>query len=163
MYSQIQHLLIKIHPIFTTIWGWILIALTTLWSFIKPELYPFSVVYFAILLDLIWGIAAAVKLKKYIRSERIRETFKKIIIYSVSLLLILLIEKILHEEWEVATRVSCAIAAACEFWSISANMLIVKPDMPFVRLFRLQLKGEIEKKVGHNVDKILVENETDIK
>jgi len=148
-----------IHSIFATVYGWILIAGATLWSFIRPEIFPLSIVFFAVLVDMFWGIFAAIKQKKFIFSESIRDTFIKIIIYATSLLLILLTEKVIHEKWEIATRVSCALAAACEFWSISANMLIVKPDMPFLRLFRLQLKGEIEKKVGKNIDEILIIND----
>jgi len=145
----------NIHSIFTTIYGWALIASTTLLTIIKPETFPLLVVLVAIFLDFIWGILAAIKQKKPILSTRIKESFKKVFIYGSALLTILLIERIIHEEWEIATKISCVLAAACEFWSMSANMLIFKPDMPFLKLFRLQLKGEIEKKTGINTDKIL--------
>jgi len=148
-----------LHSIFTTIYGWILIASTTLWTFIKPEKFPLLIVFLAVFLDFIWGIIAAIKQKKPILSEKIKDSFKKISIYGTALLIILLTEKIIHEEWEIATKISCTLAAACEFWSMSANMLIFKPDMPFLRLFRLQLKGEIEKKIGKNVDEILILND----
>jgi hypothetical protein len=70
--------------------------------------------------------------------------------YAFALSGIAMIEKIVHEGTLYGLLISCAIAAACELWSISANMLIVKPDMPFLKIFRLQLKGEIENKLGKN-------------
>jgi hypothetical protein len=44
---------------------------------------------------------------------------------------------------------------------MSASMLIIKPDMPFLRLFRGQLKGEIQSKLNKNInlDEILKDDE----
>ena len=35
---------------------------------------------------------------------------------------------------------------------MSGLMIIIKPDMPFLRLFRAQLKGEIESKLSKHID-----------
>lgn len=144
--------------VFTTLWGWILILFSALWAFIKPEAFAFMVVAIAIGLDLFWGIASALKRNEFIFSETLRETFKKVAIYGSSLLVVYAIERILREDWLVVTRVLCVIAAACELISASASMLIVKPDMIFLRLFRLQLKGEIAKKVGLNAEDIFTDD-----
>ena len=159
MNKQIFSIMEHVKYVFTTFWGFLLGLFSAFWSFIKPEIYPFSIVFLAVLLDLFWGIAVAKKQGKFILSEAIRETFKKLSIYACMLLLVYSIEKSIHEDWSIATRVMCAMAAACELWSVSAMMLIVKPDMPFLKLFRRQLKGEIEKKLGTNVDDILKEKE----
>jgi len=148
-----------LHALFTTLWGWILIGFTSLWAMLKPEIYPFVIVFLSVLLDLIWGIAAAIKQKRFIYSEGIRETCKKLIIYASMLILLLLIERMIHEQTLIATRLACVLAAASELWSVSANMLIIKPDMPFLKIFRLQLKGEIEKKIGLSTDTIFKEKE----
>jgi hypothetical protein len=126
-----------------------------LWNFINPEIYSFSVVGITILADLIWGIIVAKKQNRFILSEAIRNTFLKVNIYGCALLLIYAVERGLHDDWFIGTKVACAIAAACEFWSTSASMLIVSPNMPFLRLLRMQLKGEIEKKVGYPIDNVL--------
>jgi len=143
----------------STGYGYFLSILTLFWNFIHPEIYSFSIVGFAILMDLVWGMIVAKKKKKFILSEAIRETFKKVSIYGSALFIIYMIEITIHEEWLIGTKLACAIAAGCELWSISASMLIVKPDMPFIRLFRLQLKGEIEKKVGQDISNILTDKE----
>jgi Holin family. len=151
MQSILQH----IKYLLSTGYGYLLTLITVFWNFIQPEKYSFAIVGVAVLFDLFWGVLVAIKRNCFILSEAARETFKKINIYAFSLLLIYMIERALHDEWFIATKVACAIAAACELWSISANMLIIKPDMPFLRIFQRQLKGEMEKKIGCELNEIL--------
>jgi len=148
MFQQIQGMISKVPAIFTTLYGWILLAFSSLLTFISPHEQAFLVVFVCVFIDLIWGVWAAVKQGRYATSEGFRETAKKIAIYATMLIPILLIERLLVDEWFVTIRVACALAAACELWSASANMLIVKPNMTFIKLFRVYLKGEIEKKLN---------------
>lgn len=136
-----------------TSYGWFLALMTAAITFIQPEMWSFYVVGGAIAADLIWGIAASLKLKKFLLSKALRETIKKIGIYSFALVGAMAIEKITHSEGSfIAVKTIALFAAVCEFWSMSASMLIIKPDMPFLRLFRGQLKGEIASKVSKNVN-----------
>jgi len=151
-------ILAKLGEALNTGWGWFIAAMTAVLTFIEPEKVSFLVVGGAVLGDLIWGITAAVKINKFILSKALRETIKKVGIYSFALVGALAIEKITHTEGSfIAVRTIAVFAAVCEFWSMSASMLIVKPDMPFLKLLRGQLKGEIQSKVGKdiNVDDIL--------
>lgn len=144
-------------------YGWFLMLLTACITFIQPEIVSFHVVGGSIAADLIWGIAAAIKMKKFILSKALRETVKKVGIYSFALVGALAIEKITHGDGSfIAVRTIAVFAAVCEFWSMSASMLIIKPDMPFLKLFRGQLKGEIASKVSKNVDiNEILKDETD--
>lgn len=160
MHRQMLSILSHVRCLCTTFYGWLIWLVTLLWNFISPEVYSFSVVGLTILSDLIWGMIVARKQKKFILSGAIRDTFIKVNMYGCALFIIYAIERGLHDEWFIGTKVACAVAAGCELWSISASMLIVKPNMPFIRLFRLQLKGEMEKKVGHSLDNILTDKET---
>lgn len=147
----------------TSVYGWFLMLMTSLFTFIQPEQWSFIVVGLAIASDFIWGIAAALKMHKFILSKALRETVKKIAIYSFALLGVMAIEKIMHTDGSfISVKIIAIFAAVCEFWSMSANMLIIKPDMPFLKLFMGQLKGEIEAKVSKNVnvDEILKDNGT---
>lgn len=162
MMSLIDRILENIGNAMSSIYGWLLIAATSFLTFIQPEQWSFVVVGAAIFADLVWGIAAAIKLKRFILSKALRETVKKIGIYSFALLGVLAIEKILHADGTFITvKLIAMFAAVCELWSMSANMLIIKPDMPFLKLFMGQLKGEIANKVNKNVDvnEILKEDE----
>jgi hypothetical protein len=132
------------------VYGQLLLLVCSVFSFAFEEKVAFMIVFLSVVGDLFWGIIASLKLKKFVLSSAIRETLVKVGIYAFALSGIAMIEKILHGGLLCGLLISCAIAAACELWSISANMLIVKPDMPFLKIFRLQLRGEIENKLGKN-------------
>lgn len=139
----------------TTGYGKFILIISAVFNFFQPEETSFYVVLGAVFADLFWGILAAKKCKKFLLSKAFRETVKKIGIYAFSMVGIYCIEKIIHEGDFVGIKLVATIAAGCELWSMSASMLIVKPDMPFLKIFRLQLKGEIESKIGKNIDHIL--------
>lgn len=151
-------ILFQIKEILSCTYGWLLIIVNCIFMFFAPEKASFIVVGLLILADLIWGVLASLKLKKFILSKALRETFKKVNIYSFALAGAYLIELIIHDSGFIGIKVLALLAACCELWSMSASMLIIKPDMPFLRIFRLQLKGEMESKVNKNLDKILKED-----
>lgn len=151
----------QLHSAFNSAYGVFLAMMTACVTFIQPEAWSFYVVGGAIVADLTWGIAASLKQKKFILSKALRETTKKVGIYSFALVGVMATEKILHTDGSfLAVRTIAVFAAVCEFWSMSASMLIIKPDMPFLKLFRGQLKGEIDSKVSKyvNVDEIFKES-----
>lgn len=138
----------KAGQLFSNVWGWLITIFVAFVNFLGDENTAFLVVFIAIGFDLIWGMAAAVKRGEYILYEAIRDTFTKTFAYGSVLVLILLIEKLTHDGTFIATRVMCVIAASCELWSVCANILIIKTDFPFIRLFRKYLAGEISKKLN---------------
>lgn len=145
--------IIQLNDALSSAYGWILAMVVTVIAFITPEKVSFIVVGGAIFADLFWGIVASVKQKKFILSVALRETVKKIGVYSFALMGALSIEAIAHIEGTfIAVRTVAILASVCEFWSMSASMLIVYPKMPFLKLLRGQLKGEIESKLKKNVD-----------
>jgi hypothetical protein len=149
---------------FSTAYGWFIALLTASITFIQPEMWTFIVVGMAVMADFIWGILAAIKLKKFILSNALRETIKKIAIYSFTLLGVMSIEMIIHENAPfVLVKTIGMFAAVCELWSMSASMLIVRPNTPFLKLFRKQLIGEIQSKVGKNIDIEQILKESDKK
>lgn len=154
--------IIQLNNALSTAYGWMLAMVSTLIAFITPEKVSFIVVGGAILADLFWGIVASLKLKKFILSVTLRETIKKIGVYSFALMGAMAIESITHSEGTfIAVRTVAILASVCEFWSMSASMLIVYPKMPFLKLLRGQLKGEIESKIKRNVniDEILKDDD----
>lgn len=162
--TRMEKILEQLTSALNSAYGWFLTLMVSAIAFIQPEMWSFYVVGGAIFADLVWGIAAAIKQKKFLLSKAMRETIKKIGIYSFAMVGALAIEKITHTEGSfIAVKTIAIFAAVCEFWSMSASMLIIKPNMPFLKLFRGQLKGEIASKVSKNVniDEILKEDETD--
>ncbi len=143
----------QLASVLASVYGWLLMLLTAMFTFIQPEKWSFVVVGGAIMADLTWGIIASIKKKRFLLSSAFKETFKKIAIYSFSLIGVFAIEKIVHADGSfIAVKTVALLASVCELWSMSASMLIVKPNMPFLRIFRGQLKGEIASKVSKNVN-----------
>lgn len=151
--TTVEKILSNVVNAMQTVYGWFLALLAGFITFLQPEQWAFIVVGFAILADLIWGILAAIKLKKFILSKALRETIKKVGIYSFAMIGVLAIERITHQDGHfIAVKGIAMFAAVCEMWSMSASMLIIKPDMPFLKLFQVSLKGEIESKINKNID-----------
>jgi len=162
LYSIMEKGIIQLNNALSTAYGWMLAMVSTLIAFVTPEKVSFFVVGGAILADLFWGIVASLKLKKFLLSAALRETIKKIGVYSFALMGAMAIESITHSEGTfIAVRTVAILASVCEFWSMSASMLIVYPKMPFLKLLRGQLKGEIESKIKRNVniDEILKDDD----
>jgi len=160
MKPTILSLISTITGLLSTCYGQIVLLISAALAFFQPEKASFYVVLGAVFADLFWGIVAAKKCKKFLLSKAFRETVKKLGIYASTMVGVFLIERILSEGGLVGVKLVAVIAAACELWSMSASMLIVKPDMPFLKIFRLQLKGEIESKLGKNAETIITGEKT---
>lgn len=143
----------------STIWGWVLAIITFFTNLITPEWYSFTVVIIAICLDAFFGIVVSVKNKKFALSKLMRVTSFKIASYGAGLLIFLLIEKLAHDTGFIGVKIAAAWATACEFWSMSASILIIWPDAYFFRILRKQLKGEIENKLGRPLGDALPDEE----
>lgn len=142
-----------------SIWGWVFAAGAFFCNMIAPEWYCFAVVLTAIILDAFFGILVAIKRKKFALSKLGRVTSFKITSYGACLVIVFLIEKIAHDTGFIGIKIAAAWAAACEFWSMSASILIIWPEAHFFRIMRKQLKGEIAAKLGKPIDDILPEDE----
>lgn len=148
----------NILEVLSKLYGWLLVAFVSAINFFEPGMYCFFVVFASVIGDLFWGVCASIRLKRFILSKILRKSVIKIGIYGFALALTFLIESILHENTLIGIKVIAVLASVCELWSMSANMLIVYPDMPFLKIFRLQLKGEMESKIGKKLDNILLDN-----
>lgn len=133
----------------------ILTALGAVGAFLAPEAFTFTVVFVAIILDAIFGIMVAVKKGGFIFSKLGRVTSFKLFSYGAALLMVMLAEHLLHDTGLVGIKIAAAWALACEFWSMSASILILWPEAYFFRIMRVHLKGEMEAKLGTDLSDIL--------
>lgn len=145
----------KLFLISSTFYGWLLAGLTVAFNFFMPEIYAFGVVLVAILLDAFFGLSVAlVERKDFALSKLGRVTLFKISAYFASLVLVYMVEKLAHDGGFIGVKVVAGWAAACEFWSMSASILILWPEAPFFKIMRKQLKGEIASKLGVEPDDV---------
>lgn len=108
-------------------------------------------VVIATVIDLICGIAVAVKRKNFAKSELMRQTVEKLVVYGTATLVFLCIDRAVEAEtdWEFAltSGVVGVVIAMTETWSFLASLLILFPKNPFLRLFQKALVGEIARKL----------------
>lgn len=146
----------KLGEVLSTAWGWVVAIVLFLADFFVGYGLALNLILILIITDLGWGIAVAVKCKKYALSECARNTISKVFSYYGCLLIVILIEKMLGAETTVGVSLVTTAIALTELWSISGNMLIINPNIPVLRLIRVHLVGEIARKL--NLTEIQVES-----
>lgn len=137
----------RIGMMFCNIYGWLLMLASGYVCWLGTEAGCIELVLAGCGWDLLWGVAAAIKQKNFVLSRLLRETFVKIFVYVGVLTMVLLAERNLNPEWSVTVTVISTIAFAIELFSASGNILIVKPNFPFVSFFGVFLVGEIADKM----------------
>ena len=113
----------KIQELFQSVWGVFLVVIGYVANFFGGYVMAITAVVTCVVVDLIWGILSARKQHKYAQSE------------------------LIHFEW-FPTGVVASVICATELWSISGNILIVNPNIPFFNIIRPALKGEIARKLN---------------
>ena len=108
-------------------------------------------VVIATAIDLICGIAVAIKRKNFAKSELMRLTVEKLVVYGAAMLVFLCIDKAIETEttfeFALTSGVVGVVIVMTETWSFLASLLILFPKNPFLRLFQKALIGEIARKL----------------
>ena len=103
-------------------------------------------------IDLICGIAVSVKRKNFAKSELMRQTVEKLVVYGTALLVFLCIDKAIEAETTLevdrTSGIVGVVIAMTETWSFLASLLILFPANPLLRLMSKALIGEIARKLG---------------
>lgn len=142
--------------------GWFVATLGGVLTFFASERYAFSIVLAAVMFDAVFGIMVSIRNGKFAISKLGRVTSFKILSYGASLVMVFLVERLAHDTGLVGIKVAAGWAVACEFWSMSASILILWPDAPFFKIMRRHLKGEIAAKLGTDLEDILPEPKTPV-
>lgn len=138
-----------------SLYGWLTFTAASIGAFFAPEKYAFIIVLVAILLDAFFGVLVSIKRGQFLLSKLGRVTLLKITSYGAALVVVYMVEKLAHDTGFIAVKVAAGWAVACEFWSMSASVLILWPEAYFFKIMRKQLKGEIAAKLGQDIDDIL--------
>ena len=115
-------------------------------------------VVIATAIDLVCGIAVAIKRKNFAKSELMRLTVEKLVVYGAAMLVFLCIDKAIEEEttleFALTSGLVGVVIAMTETWSFLASLLILFPKNPFLRLFQKALIGEIARKLQCEEDAV---------
>lgn len=147
-------MIVKLCDALTTVWGWIIILASLIMEFIGGNDLAVLLVLLAVILDAVWGIYVSVRRGKFALSELGRDTIGKLAVYGTALFMFIAVDKILLGDTVLTTSVVSALIILVELWSTSANMLICFPNLPFLKLMRHALKGEIARKLDVDPEKV---------
>ena len=151
----VERIGVKLQVVLGQSWGWVLSAGAFLLSFMAPVKYAFAAMGVAVVADLLFGMVSAWKQRKFLLSQSGRDTPAKVVVYFGFMLVVYTTERIFADDQALITKAGCALACVCELWSMLGSALIIWPNMLFPKLLKLQLKGEVEAKLGKHISNLL--------
>ena len=140
---MIWHFLFKLQAILSTFSGWVSLLGVFLANFFAGYQSAIEAVVIVVTLDLAWAIASAIKRGTFAYSYLGKESVNKLSVYGSVIVGFVVIDKIVGMALPVTTIVVCLLISLVELWSMAGSMLIVFPNMPFLRLLRPILRGEM--------------------
>ncbi|MBO7684838.1 MAG: hypothetical protein J6V72_00545 [Kiritimatiellae bacterium] len=133
-------------------------------AFSRGKLTVYMVIV-ACAIDLICGIAVSVNRKKFTRSDLMRLTVEKLLVYGCVMLVFLCIDGWIADKTDFTLALSSSligvIITLTESVSFTASLLILFPRNLFLRLFQKMLKAELATKLGVDegeVDSVLAQS-----
>lgn len=139
----------KLHAILQTVYGWMCAAVLFFINIFEGYETAITTVVVCVALDTAWGIAAQVKQGRFALSALGREgMISKWALYASVIIAFIHIERLTDMQSHISVIVVCTLIALVEVWSMSGSALIINPRMPFLRLFRRVLTGEIAHKMN---------------
>ena len=129
--------------ILSTFSGWVSL-LGVFWAnFFAGYQSAIEAVVIVVTLDLAWAIASAIKRGTFAYSYLGKENVSKLSVYGSVIVGFVVLDKLVGMALPVTTIVVCLLISLVELWSMAGSMLIVFPNMPFLRLLRPILRGEM--------------------
>ena len=140
---MIWHFLYKLQAILSTFSGWVSLLGVFLANFFARYQSAIEAVVIVVTLELTWAIASAVKRGTFAYSYLGKESVSKLSVYGSVIVGFVVLDKLVGVVLPVTTILICSLISLVELWSMAGSMLIVFPNMPFLRLLRPILRGEM--------------------
>jgi hypothetical protein len=150
----IVHFITKLQGILSTVWGWLSLAVLFVIDCISGHGMAVGIALIAIVMDAAWGISASIKQGKFAKSQLARDTIGKIAVYGCAILSFSCIDKLLGIHSGLTTNIICSLIVLVEFWSTLGSMLICFPKLPFLKILKFALIGEVANKLGIKEDEV---------
>lgn len=149
---MLQHIIAKLYHILQTGYGWAAAVVLFLADYCAGHRFIILLALAVTLMDAVWGVAVSLHRGKFTLSELLRLTVAKLAVYGCALLVFVGLDRL------TGTVISASVVGTAivlvEFWSSCASMLILFPWMPFLRLMKKALTGEIAAKLNIPVDEV---------
>lgn len=146
--------------IFTTTFGKIVALMGFFTALGLGSIAPLIHIIIAfVFVDMLFGLAVTIHKKgwSHILSCRLRDSLVKVFFYLLIIIGLFLIETQFIDGYAVTSKVAFGLIAGTELWSIMANMLVLFPNIPILRMLQKLLVKEIASKTGS--DECTIENE----
>lgn len=121
----------------------------------KPIIY---IVILSVVIDLVCGIAVAIKRKRFAKSELMKQTVEKLVVYGAAMLVFLGIDHVVEVKADFSVDITSGLVGAVitmtETWSFLALLLILFPNNPFLKFMQKYLKGELARKLDCSEDEV---------
>lgn len=155
----LSNIWLAINGFLSTCWGKIVLAALFIGSTFAPISGLIHITLILVFIDMFFGIFVTIKTKgwKHLLSSRLRDSLIKLFFYLLFIMLFFLIEKELFDQWYIGAKAVFAITSGVEIWSILANMMILSPNLPFLKLLKKVLSAEMARKLGIEITEL---NET---
>ena len=152
LFTYITKLFAKLGVIFQHPWTWLAgLGLFIADAATRGRLTIYLVVV-ACFVDLICGIGVAIKRKSFAKSELMRLTVEKLLVYGCVMLVFLCIDGAIAEqtdfEWNLTSTLVGVIITMTESWSFLASLLILFPKNPMLKFLQKALTAELASKLG---------------
>ena len=147
----------KIMTLLSSLWGWIGTSILAILAYFFALKTMVTIIFAVVLIDMLLGIYIH---RNEIQSSKLRESLLKFLIYIVLIALTYSVE--VEIGIAILYKIVFAIASLTEIYSIAAQLLIVCPNLPFLKMFKNILSVEISKKTNieqSKIDEILVEED----
>lgn len=163
MDKVIGNILMKLESALSTILGWVIASCVFVVNFVHDYSMCIMLVVISTALDLMFAIIRVNKMGGFTKSDLMRKTFDKVVVYGMALLLFIFIEKITVVMDGFSVSIIGALIILTEAWSILGSLTILFPDVPFLKVLKYVLRGEMANKLKCDEDKVddlLKENKT---
>jgi hypothetical protein len=140
----------------STVWGKFLTIIAFMTTYFLPVKDLIHIAFIFVLIDMVLGVAVTVRRKgvAHILSQRLRDSLVKGFVYVVFIGGLYVIEKNVVDGYYITSKSAFAIVSGVELWSIAANLLILSPNLIFLRIFKRYLNQEMAKKLEMAEDEI---------
>lgn len=135
----------KLGEILQTLCGWCYLLALFLIDYFSGHGFIIGLAVVVTLMDAVWGIAVSIRQGKFALSELARLSVSKLLVYGCALTVFVGLDKVIDSV--VTGSLVGALIVLVEFWSCCASMLIIYPNMPFLKIMKKALIGEIASKL----------------
>ena len=138
---------ITLTELFSHIFGYIMIVLLYILSTFGDKVQLFNYILLCMVIDLFWGMASNYVKGTFGLSKCFVRTAIKITIYLSLFTMCVLIEQVINGNISILTRTVSTILCGGELLSIIAHILIIKPNMPILKVLSKYLTKEMARKL----------------